>query len=271
MSRQPDRDVAPPVQRLRLRYARRGRLRFSSHRDFQRAFERALRRADVPMAYSAGFSPHPKVSYANAAPTGTASEAEYLEIGVVRACDPDRLRDDLDRALPPGLDVLDAVVVRTPDLAGRLEASEWRLELPGVPPGRAAEAAQALLAVDEVEVERLTKNGRRRFDARGPVLLLEALEVEADPARAADVAAGSTAGDCAILRLVVRHVTPSVRPDDVLAALRQVADLAPPVPPLVTRLAQGPLAADGRSVGDPLAPDRSGAQPAGSGGAVVGA
>ncbi|MEI8261382.1 MAG: TIGR03936 family radical SAM-associated protein, partial [Actinomycetes bacterium] len=73
----PDRDVAPTVQKLRLRYAKRGRLRFSSHRDFQRALERALRRADIPMAYSAGFHPHPKVSYANAAPTGVASEAEY--------------------------------------------------------------------------------------------------------------------------------------------------------------------------------------------------
>ena len=71
MARSPTGPPPPPtVQRLRLRYAKRGRLRFSSHRDFQRAFERALRRAEVPMAYSAGFSPHPKVSYANAAPTG---------------------------------------------------------------------------------------------------------------------------------------------------------------------------------------------------------
>ena len=72
-------------QRLRLRYAKRGRLRFSSHRDFQRAFERALRRAGVPMAYSQGFNPHPRVSYANSAPTGTASEAEYVEIAVTAA------------------------------------------------------------------------------------------------------------------------------------------------------------------------------------------
>ena len=66
---------APAVQRIRLRYTKRGRLRFTSHRDFQRAFERALRRSQVPMAYSAGFTPHPKVSYANAAPTGTGSDA----------------------------------------------------------------------------------------------------------------------------------------------------------------------------------------------------
>src|SRR3954453_17708319 len=79
----------PGVQRLRIRYAKRGRLRFTSHRDFARAFERALRRATVPMGYSAGFSPHPKISYVGAAPTGVASEAEYLEIGLAEERDPD--------------------------------------------------------------------------------------------------------------------------------------------------------------------------------------
>src|SRR6266568_5913989 len=92
----------PVVQRVRIRYAKRGRLRFSSHRDFQRAFERALRRAGVPMAYSAGFSPHPKVSYANAAPTGVASEAEYVEISVVERREPSWVRQALDDSLPPG-------------------------------------------------------------------------------------------------------------------------------------------------------------------------
>src|SRR3954469_14674699 len=101
MSRRvPDAVHVAPVQRLRLRYAKRGRLRFTSHRDFARAFERALRRADVPMAYSAGFTPHPKISYLGAAPTGVASEAEYLEIGLSSRWDPATLRDALDAALP---------------------------------------------------------------------------------------------------------------------------------------------------------------------------
>src|SRR5207245_2606849 len=100
---------APPVQRLRVRYAKRGRARFASHRDFGRAFERALRRAGVPMAYSSGFSPHPRISYANAAPTGAGSEAEYLEIALAERCDADRVRAALDAALPPGLDVLTVV------------------------------------------------------------------------------------------------------------------------------------------------------------------
>src|SRR6266498_3061345 len=97
MARTPEGPPPPPaVQRLRLRYAKRGRLRFTSHRDFQRAFERALRRAAVPMAYSAGFTPHPKVSYAGASPTGVASEAEYLEIALAELRDAEPLREALD-------------------------------------------------------------------------------------------------------------------------------------------------------------------------------
>src|ERR1700712_1012494 len=94
------------VQRLRIRYAKRGRLRFTSHRDVARAFERALRRAEVPMAYSSGFTAHPKVSWVGAAPTGVASEAEYLEIALAEHRDADELRGRLDAALPPGLDIL---------------------------------------------------------------------------------------------------------------------------------------------------------------------
>lgn len=251
-SRQPDGPApAPVVQRVRLHYAKRGRLRFSSHRDFQRAFERALRRAAVPMAYSAGFSPHPKVSYAGAAPTGVASEAEYLEIALSEHCDPERLRVALDRSLPTGLDVLEVVEVRSGSLPERLEASVWEIELPGVPRRKAAQAVEAFLAAPAVEVSRLTKNGTRTFDARAAVLEMTVLE-RAEPA---------DQGPYAILRVVVQHLTPAVRPDDVLVGLRQIGDLEPPVTPAVTRLAQGPR--DDRSgspsklrVSDPLAPDR---------------
>src|SRR5215218_6052802 len=132
MARQPDGPPPPPtVQKLRIRYAKRGRLRFASHRDLARTLERALRRAQVPMAFSAGFSPHPKISYVGAAPTGAASEAEYLEIGLQRACDPDAVRAALDDALPPGIDVVECVaaVEGTGGLADRIDASVWRVEL----------------------------------------------------------------------------------------------------------------------------------------------
>ncbi|MCQ4081922.1 TIGR03936 family radical SAM-associated protein [Streptomyces sp. RB6PN25] len=260
------------MQRIRLRYTKRGRLRFTSHRDFQRAFERALRRAEVPMAYSAGFTPHPKVSYAGAAPTGVASEAEYLEIALTEPRDPERLRTLLDESLPPGLDVVEAVEARTSGLADRLEASVWQLRLDGVAPAEAERAVAAFLAAGTVEVKRTTKNGLRAFDARGAVT---ALEVVAERAQALQqVDGGPSTGlstdvehsadrpgraGCAILRLVVRHLTPAVRPDDVLSGLRATADLAPPVPAEVTRLAQGPLDEESGTVTDPLAPDRDAA------------
>jgi radical SAM-linked protein len=238
------------VQRIRLRYTKRGRLRFTSHRDFQRAFERALRRAEVPMAYSAGFTPHPKVSYANAAPTGTGSEAEYLEIALTEARDPEQLRVLLDESLPAGLDVIEAVEAHTSGLADRLTASVWELRLDGVDPGEAERAVAAFNAAGTVEVQRLTKNGVRTFDARSAVVGLETHGSQADR---------PTDQPCAILRLVVRHVTPAVRPDDVLSGLRAVADLAPPVAAAVTRLAQGLFDEETGTVTDPLAPDREAA------------
>ena len=266
MARRPDGPPPPPaVQRLRLRYAKRGRLRFSSHRDFQRAFERALRRAGVPMAYSAGFNPHPKVSYANAAPTGAASEAEYVEIAVTQVCDPERVRAVLDESLPPGLDVVEVVEAGPGALAERLQASRWEIRLDGVEPTDAQQAVAAFLAADEVPVERLTKNGVRRFDARRSVAALTVAAVDTDAgAVPADAARHpeATGGSCAILQVVIRHggstnELPSVRPDDVITGLRSVADLAPPVAPAVTRLAQGPLDEETVTVGDPLVPDRS--------------
>src|SRR5215475_15838097 len=96
---QPESHQAPVVQRIRVRYAKRGPLRFTSHRDFARAFERAVQRAGVPVAFSHGFTPHPRISYTGAAPTGVASEAEYLEIAVRRRVDPDETRKALDTAL----------------------------------------------------------------------------------------------------------------------------------------------------------------------------
>jgi radical SAM-linked protein len=264
VARQPDGPPPEPaVQRLRLRYAKRGRLRFSSHRDFQRSFERALRRAEVPMAYSAGFSPHPRISYANAAPTGAASEAEYVEIAVTQRCDPDRVRAALDVALPAGLDVVEVVEARTPGLPERLEASLWQVELPGVEPGDAAAALETFLAAPEVQVQRLMKTGMRTFDARAAVVRAEVRSPDASPGAAAGDANSSFApgpqaqgGVCAILHVVVRHTTPAVRPDDVLAALRSHAQLAPPSSPRMTRLAQGPLDEAGGTVADPLTADR---------------
>jgi radical SAM-linked protein len=241
---------APPVQRLRIRYAKRGRLRFTSHRDFSRAFERAVVRARIPMAYSSGFNPHPRISYAGASPTGAASEAEYLEIGLAQVTEPAEVREALDEALPPGLDVVEVVEAQPGSLSDLLEASRWRIRLPGVPVADAERAVATFLAATEVPVERMTKKGLRTFDCRAAVLLLRA----ADGAGVVDATTGGPA--CAILEVVLRHGTPSVRPDDVLAGLHVIAGLEVTAAPLHERLAQGPLDEVTGTVGDPLALNR---------------
>lgn len=232
------------MQRIRIRYAKRGPLRFTSHRDFARAFERALRRANVPIAFSQGFTPHPKVSYASAAPTGVASEAEYLEIGLRAQVDPEDLRRALDAALSPGLDVIEAVEARGGNLAERIEASSWQIDLPDADSDEVKNAVAVFVAAPEVLVSRMTKQGMRSFDARAAVVSLQVREPsEVSPA------------GCAILDLVVRLVSPTVRPDDVLSGLREVAALELPVSARATRLAQGMITAAGDFV-DPLAADR---------------
>jgi radical SAM-linked protein len=234
---------APPtVVRIRLRFAKRGRLRFLSHRDVARSFERAVRRAGLPVAHSHGFSPHPRLSWIGAAPTGAASEAEYVEIGLTEAAPPAAVASALDAALPDGLDVLAAAAAAGGALADRIDASNWSIELPGVAPDALQAALEALLARPSLVVERVTPSGRKQIDVRAALV-----DAQVSAAEGIDV--------CAILTAVVRHTTPAVRPDDVLGALDVVADLRPPVPPKATRTAQG-LLDDGGVLADPLGPDR---------------
>ncbi|CAM3530970.1 TIGR03936 family radical SAM-associated protein [Stackebrandtia soli] len=234
----------PVVARVRLRYAKRGPLRFSSHRDFARAFERALRRAAIPIAFSSGFHPHPRVSYMSAAPTGVASEAEYLEVALRRPAAAEDVGTALDDALPPGLDIVEAVMAESSGFAERFHASLWRIELPDVAHDTLSAAVTAFMNSEEVIVTRLTKKGNRAFDARAAVVNAVVRPV-----------AGDFSASCAILDVVVSQVTPAVRPDDVLSGLSLVADLELPVPPRVTRLAQGPLTESG-DITDPFDADR---------------
>jgi radical SAM-linked protein len=222
----------PPEQRLRERDAKRGRARFASHRDIGRAVERALRRAGIPMAFSSGFSPHPRISYAGASPTGAASESEYLELALASARDPEWVLQQLNAALPTGLAVLAVADSPHGSLADLLTASQWRLELPGVPEAVAAGAVAALLGSESHLVERMTKTGMRSFDVRGAVLRLE------------------TVGD-GLLDLVSAIGAPLVRPDDVVQALVALEPgVRPAAPPVFTRLAQGTWDSD--TVVDPL-------------------
>ena len=126
------------------------------------------------MASTSGFSPHPRISYANAAPTGAASEAEYLEIGLTETVDPEWVCAALNAALPDGLDVVAVAVAPPGALADLLTGSSWRIDLDGISTAALDAAVQRFLAAETAPVERMTKNGLRSFDARGAVLSLTA-------------------------------------------------------------------------------------------------
>jgi radical SAM-linked protein len=184
------------------------------------------------MAYSSGFSPHPRISYVNASPTGAASEAEYLEIGLAEVRPPAAVQAALDAALPPGLDVLEVVESPPGALADALTGSRWRVALVGVAADDLAYAVRAFLAATEVPVSRMTKNGLREFDARTAVVSLT----------------GIPDG----LEMLLEHGTPLVRPDDVLTGLTRLSDsFVPAEVPVLTRLEQGRL---DRAAGTLLAP-----------------
>ena len=182
------------------------------------------------MAYSSGFTPHPRISYANAAPTSAASEAEYVELGLKTVCDPAKVVAALNEVLPAGFEVLDAAEAVPESLGELLEASDWLIRLGAAADGVLAAALADLMGRDEFTVERMTKTGLRTFDVRSAILTAEVT-------------------DDVTIRVRTVHQTPLVRPDDIVSALRRI-DEAVPGRPLLTRLAQGPLR-DG-AIGDPL-------------------
>ena len=173
-----------------------------------------------------------------------ASEAEYLTLALTARQAETQVCQRLNAALPDGIDVIDVTeedqAKRASTFFGHLEASEWEVVLPGVGPEAAGRAVAAFLARDEAPVERLTDKGVRRLDARAAVVEMSVSE---------RVTATSNE-DCAILRMVVLHTAPTVRPEDVLTALRGQDGIEPSSPPMTTRLAQGPralLAGEGAS------------------------
>jgi radical SAM-linked protein len=164
---------------LRLRYAKLGKLRFTSHRDTARIWERALRRAGLPVATSQGFTPRPRVSFGLALPTGAESIAEYLDVELIEGSTiddaelgglPERLTD----VLPAGFTVL--VVSRvTPGSASVQEVvSSVTWELTPAAETDITAAAGSLLSATALPLERERKGERRVDDVRPLIVSLSA-------------------------------------------------------------------------------------------------
>ena len=219
------------MNRLRIRWTKEGRTRFLSARDTASVWERAVRRAGLPIAYSEGFTPHARISFPDALPVGVASTGEYAELTFVAPVAP---ADDLGRlsaTLPEGMDVLTwtDVPAGAPRLASLLPATLWELVWPPVDATALTallrDRCEDLLAASSAEVVRQRPDGARTLDVRPAVV---ALAVAARPAP-------DGAGARTVLRAVLRNDAPIIRPTDLLAALGD--GFAPPA--LVRRVAQG--------------------------------
>ena len=172
--------------KVTVRYSKLGKVRFTSHRDAARLWERALRKAQVPVAFSAGFTPRPKISFGLALPTGGESIGEYLDIELAPGYEPalPELATALDAALPPGFAV---IAVEAHDAGARslqeaVVACRWEITLTNVDADAAVAAATAAMAATELPVERERKGERRVDDVRPSIESLEAV-VDGDDVR----------------------------------------------------------------------------------------
>lgn len=167
--------------RVRLRFTKHGKVRFTSHRDLARVWERALRRAGLPVASTEGFSPRPKVHFGLALSTGHESQGEYLDVDLLdpevgaSPIDVAGLPDLLTPLLPPGVDVTAAAVVdrRDDSLQQAVTACTWQIEVLGPTPEEVTAAVDRLLAADEVVVTRVRKGQEVVDDIRPAVRNLE--------------------------------------------------------------------------------------------------
>jgi radical SAM-linked protein len=153
---------------VRFRFSKLGKVRFTSHRDVARLWERALRRARLPVASTEGFSPRPKVHFGLALSTGHESLGEYLDVDLREPVDPEPLPERLTPLLPPGLEVERAAVIERsmPSLQEAVTRCSWRIEVPEADPVTVHDAVAAFLAADTIPVVRERKGRTVNDDLR---------------------------------------------------------------------------------------------------------
>jgi radical SAM-linked protein len=159
--------------RVRLRFVKLGKVRWTSHRDVARMWERALRRAAVPIAHTSGFTPRPKVSFGLALPTGHESLAEYLDVELERdVLDVASLPSRLSPALPAGIDVTGAAVVddRGSSLQESVTSCTWEVEAVGAPVGEVEALVEQALSAASIVVTRERKGTAVTDDVRPAIL-----------------------------------------------------------------------------------------------------
>jgi radical SAM-linked protein len=166
---------AEAVQRLRITFGQAGALRYVGHLDMVRTWERGLRRAGVPLAYSGGFHPGPRFYFASGLPLGATGRAEIVDVLLTAAMAPEAFLAAVGPHLPPDMSLIHAeeAPLKTPALQGLLQASVWQVDVQSDEPADAlAGRIDALLAADAVTASKRRKGRHVEYDLRPLVLAI---------------------------------------------------------------------------------------------------
>ncbi len=191
--------------RYRIRYRRFGPARFYGHLETNRALVRTMRRARVPVRYSQGFHPLPKMVFGPAPPVGVESEAEYIEIELLSHWSVERVGEALRKVMPPGLEVqeIHEISLKTPAITGIISMFEYRIEAPAGEGKEffSVEKIKKFFEKESFPLLQKREKGDRTVDLEKLVKFLEP-------------------GQNGVLRLGIRVVPgPGVKPQEVLAAV----------------------------------------------------
>lgn len=163
------------VQRLRLTFSQTGVLRYVGHLDLGRTWERALRRAGVPLAYSEGYNPQPKLYFASGLPLGAAGRQEVADVILTQDMAPDAFIASVNPHLPVGLVLThaEAAPLKTPALQALLRQSQWQVDVMSDEPAASmAQRVEAFLSQAVVIGKRQRKGRSVSYDLRPLVLAL---------------------------------------------------------------------------------------------------
>lgn len=161
--------------RIRVRFARGSSLRFLSHLELTTTLIRALRRGKIPLSFSKGFHPHPRVSFGPALPVGMESSEEYFDVEVKRKIPVEDILLELRAKLPSGLEALEARYISSEvlSLSESIRGYAYEVGFPWGLPEDAGKKVADFLCLDSFPYTRITEKGKKRIDLRGQVNVLE--------------------------------------------------------------------------------------------------
>jgi len=202
--------------KLRARLAKQHLTRFLGHLDLQRTIERSLRRAALPVAYTQGFSPHPRISFASALATGTSSEGEFVDIDLSADMEPEAFRSQANRFFPTGLSFPEVRLApeNGDSLFSLVNAADYRLTFGVHTADVLAAAIAAFMERDVVEVEKEGKRGARMVNIREQVYELRVEAVLPNP--------GATGAVVNVRALLQSGSQGSLKPEALLEGLVKV-------------------------------------------------